>query len=132
MKSYFEPKNSFLLVTIPKENCHYSVIEYLDCWSEILNHVNFYNPIHLLINTADLSYRRIPEVECIFNTISSKVKPENIAIVKCNNIYGKHAFESLLKNCPFKGHSILNNSSDGIMWMNTRKPVVENNILFSS
>lgn len=130
MKNYFESQNKTLLVIIPIENCSFSKTEYVSYWTEILIDVEIYNPNYLLIDTTDLCYRRLPEVECIFNDISSRIEPGNMALVKCNSIYGRYTFELLLKNCPVKGHTIFNNSNDGITWLNTRESILTNQPTF--
>jgi hypothetical protein len=126
MKNYFEPQNKTLLVIIPIENCSFSKTEYVSYWTEILIDVDIYKPNYLLIDTTELCYRRLPEVEYIFNDISSKIEPGNMALVKCNNIYGRYTFETLLQNCPVKGHTVLNDRNDGIIWLNARESELAN------
>jgi hypothetical protein len=125
LKIYFDSENSTFHFKVPKENSSFSKAEYIACWNEILTCVDVFKPLYLLIDTFELNYWYIPEIEYIFNTISSKMGASNIAVVRCNNILGQYTLETLIKVCPSKGHNIFKNKEEGISWLKAKTTVCQ-------
>jgi hypothetical protein len=120
----FESDKAVLKVKWSSGNSSLATIEYIDYWITILKHVEVLKPLYLLIDASDFEYRILAEVNIMFNDISQKLRPENIAIVASKSLLGSKTIENLLQNCPVRGYNIFNNSNEGIIWVESRKPLL--------
>jgi hypothetical protein len=109
-------------------NSSLSVIEYIACWTTILNNVEILKPSYLLIDASDFEYRILPDVYPIFNKISNILKPENIAIVSSNYLLGRKTIENILNSCPHKGYNIFLHRDNGHIWFKSNSSNFSNHL----
>jgi hypothetical protein len=123
MEFCFEPDKAALKIKWTSDNSSLSTVDYIDCWNAILRHVEVLKPVYLLIDASEFEYRILPEVNHIFNDISQKLIPKNIAIITSNNLLGSKTLESLLKSCPIKGYNIFKHRNEGHVWLESHNPI---------
>jgi hypothetical protein len=122
MEICFESDKMALRILWLPDNHSLATVDYIDCWITISRYVDVLKPEYLLFDAYEFEYRTFREVNTIFNDISQKLKPVNIAIVTSNNILGEKSLEDLMKNCPLKGHNVLDNSNEGRIWFESHNP----------
>jgi hypothetical protein len=119
MKIFFWPDKAILIAEWTSEITHMSVTEYLGCWNTILRHVQTFKPTYLLIDATNFEYRRLYEVNHVFNEISQLITPENMGIVTTSNLLGSITLEHLLISCLLQGHQVFENVKEGLYWLNS-------------
>ncbi len=97
--------------------------EYIDCWSEILKYVEVLKPTYLLIDASQLDYNIISEVNLVFNEISRKLQPKNIAIILSTRVIGCKTLNNLIQYSPNKGHNTFDKISKGMQWLESCKQI---------
>jgi hypothetical protein len=125
MEILFEPENAILKIKWQPNNSSLGVADYIEEWVSIQRYVEILKPHLLLINMKMFGYRKLPEIIPIFNSITEKLTPHNIAIVKCNDILGNKTVENLLNRCPQKGHQIFEDNNLGESWLKIRTSIVD-------
>lgn len=108
---------SALIVKWNPGNSCLATIEYIGYWTTILHAIELYCPSCLLIDATNLEYRTIADVNLIFNEISLRLKPQNIAIVKSTNLLGSITVDNLLHNSQLLGFSLFTNFAESIVWL---------------